>query len=246
MHLAKGLEFRAVVVMACDDEVIPLQERIETVGDDADLKEVYDTERQLLYVACTRARDQLLITSVEPASEFLDDLRDGPARPSVPKPKATATGKKAAKEVEAAKPKADRSKPGAVVKCLSVRQPWAWAIIHAGKNVENRTWPTNYRGKLAIHAGKSCTPVEYESAARAIVNISRKRPPPLDELPRGCIVGVVELVDCVENSRSKWAEEDSVHWVVRDPVPCKPRETKGMLGLFEVDAALVVPEKAKK
>ncbi|HRZ46487.1 MAG TPA: 3'-5' exonuclease [Candidatus Paceibacterota bacterium] len=76
MHLAKGLEFRAVAVMACDDEVIPLQERIETVGDDADLQEVYDTERHLLYVACTRARDHLLVTSVEPASEFLDDLRE--------------------------------------------------------------------------------------------------------------------------------------------------------------------------
>ena len=75
MHLAKGLEFRAVVVMACDDEVIPLQERIETVGDDADLQEVYDTERHLLYVACTRARDQLLVTGIEPASEFLDDFR---------------------------------------------------------------------------------------------------------------------------------------------------------------------------
>ena len=75
MHLAKGLEFRAVVVMACDDEIIPLQERIETVGDAADLQEVYDTERHLLYVACTRARDHLLVTSVAPASEFLDDLR---------------------------------------------------------------------------------------------------------------------------------------------------------------------------
>ena len=75
MHLAKGLEFRAVTVMACDDEVIPLQERIETVADDADLEEVYNTERHLLYVACTRARDHLLITGVAPASEFLDDLR---------------------------------------------------------------------------------------------------------------------------------------------------------------------------
>ena len=75
MHLAKGLEFRAVVVMACDDEVIPLQERIEKVGDDADLEDVYNTERQLLYVACTRARDFLLVTGVAPASEFLDDLR---------------------------------------------------------------------------------------------------------------------------------------------------------------------------
>jgi hypothetical protein len=75
MHHAKGLEFRAVAVMACDDEIIPLQERIETVGGDADLKEVYDTERHLLYVACTRARDHLLVTSVKPASEFLEDLR---------------------------------------------------------------------------------------------------------------------------------------------------------------------------
>jgi superfamily I DNA/RNA helicase len=58
-----------------DDEIVPLQERIETVGDDADLQEVYDTERHLLYVACNRAETYLLITSVEPPSEFLDDLR---------------------------------------------------------------------------------------------------------------------------------------------------------------------------
>ena len=75
MHLAKGLEFRTVAVMACDDEVIPLQERMETVADDADLEEVYNTERHLLYVACTRARDHLLVSGVQPASEFLDDLR---------------------------------------------------------------------------------------------------------------------------------------------------------------------------
>jgi len=74
MHLAKGLEFRAVVVMACDDEVIPLQDRIETVGDEGDLQEVYDSERHLLYVACTRARDLLLVTGVAPESEFLADL----------------------------------------------------------------------------------------------------------------------------------------------------------------------------
>ena len=74
MHLVKGLEFRAVAVMACDDETIPLQERIESVADDADLQEVYDTERHLLYVACTRARDYLLVAGVDPTSEFLDDL----------------------------------------------------------------------------------------------------------------------------------------------------------------------------
>ena len=77
MHLAKGLEFRAVAVMACDDEVIPLQERVESIAEEADLEEVYNTERQFLYVACTRARDHLLVTSITPASEFIDDLSKG-------------------------------------------------------------------------------------------------------------------------------------------------------------------------
>ena len=75
MHLAKGLEFRAVAVAACDDEVLPLQSRIEDIADEADLEDTYSTERHLLYVACTRARDHLLVTGVEPASEFLDDLK---------------------------------------------------------------------------------------------------------------------------------------------------------------------------
>jgi superfamily I DNA/RNA helicase len=61
--------------MACDDEIVPLQFRIETVTDDNDLEEIYNTERHLLYVACTRARDDLLVTCVSPGSEFLDDLQ---------------------------------------------------------------------------------------------------------------------------------------------------------------------------
>jgi hypothetical protein len=74
MHLAKGLEFRSVAAMACDDEVLPQQQRIESVSDESDLQEVNDTERHLLYVACTRARDDLLVSGVEPGSEFLGDL----------------------------------------------------------------------------------------------------------------------------------------------------------------------------
>lgn len=74
MHLAKGLEFKAVVVMACDDDVLPLQERIETVADETELDEVYETERHLFYVACTRARDRLLVSGVKPASEFFEDM----------------------------------------------------------------------------------------------------------------------------------------------------------------------------
>ena len=74
MHLAKGMEFRVVAVMACDDEIIPSQVRIDTAADEAELTEIYNTERQLLYVACTRARDQLYVSAVQPESEFLRDL----------------------------------------------------------------------------------------------------------------------------------------------------------------------------
>ena len=74
MHLAKGMEFRVVAVMACDDEIIPSQVRIDTAADEAELTEIYNTERQLLYVACTRARDQLHVSAVKPESEFLEDL----------------------------------------------------------------------------------------------------------------------------------------------------------------------------
>ncbi|GIK48234.1 MAG: DNA helicase [Alphaproteobacteria bacterium] len=74
MHLAKGLEFKAVAVMACDDDVVPLQSRIETATDETELDDVYNTERHLFYVACTRARDRLHVSGVTPASEFMADL----------------------------------------------------------------------------------------------------------------------------------------------------------------------------
>ena len=74
MHLARELEFRAVVVAACDDEVLALQSRIAAVADEADLEDTYTTECHPPYVVCTRTRDLLLVTGVEPTSEFLDDL----------------------------------------------------------------------------------------------------------------------------------------------------------------------------
>jgi mRNA-degrading endonuclease RelE of RelBE toxin-antitoxin system len=90
MDLAKGLEFRAVAVVACDDEVIPLQDRIEHVSDESDLQEVYDTERHLLYVACTRARDYLLISSIKPQSEFIDDMLITSMYPGILQPERSA------------------------------------------------------------------------------------------------------------------------------------------------------------
>jgi superfamily I DNA/RNA helicase len=74
MSLAKGLEFRAVVVMACDEGILPLNERVIDAADEAELDDIYETERRLLYVACTRAREHLLLTGVEPASEYLRDF----------------------------------------------------------------------------------------------------------------------------------------------------------------------------
>ena len=74
MNLAKGLEFRAVSVMACDQGILPLDERVADAADEAELNEIYETERRLLYVACTRAREHLLLTGVRPASEYLDDF----------------------------------------------------------------------------------------------------------------------------------------------------------------------------
>jgi superfamily I DNA/RNA helicase len=74
MHLAKGLEYKGIAVIACDDDIMPLQERVETVADESELDEVYETERHLFYVACTRARDQLLVSGIDPASEFFVDL----------------------------------------------------------------------------------------------------------------------------------------------------------------------------
>jgi superfamily I DNA/RNA helicase len=77
MHLAKGLEFKAVIVMACDDEALPLQSRVDEATDEDELREVFETERHLFYVACTRARDRLYLTGVMPTSDFFEDMRAG-------------------------------------------------------------------------------------------------------------------------------------------------------------------------
>lgn len=74
MHLAKGLEFKAVAIMACDDEALPLQSRVDEATDEDELREIFETERHLFYVACTRARDRLHVTGVQPVSDFVADL----------------------------------------------------------------------------------------------------------------------------------------------------------------------------
>ena len=110
------------------------------------------------------------------------------------------------------------------VKCLSVRQPWAQAIFELGKDVENRTWATQYRGPLLIHASKR---IDRE----AMANWGRPGP-----LATGAILGVVELTDIVEHSRSMWAAPDSYHWLLRNACLIeKPIPYVGSLRLFEVE-----------
>ncbi len=74
MHLAKGLEFKVVIVMACDDEALPLQSRVDEATDDDELNTIFETERHLFYVACTRARDHLYVSGVTPISDFVADM----------------------------------------------------------------------------------------------------------------------------------------------------------------------------
>jgi superfamily I DNA/RNA helicase len=77
MHYAKGLEFKAVIVMGCDEDKRTLMERVEAAGNEVELEDVYETERRLFCVACTQARNRHLVTGVAPGSEFLADLSAG-------------------------------------------------------------------------------------------------------------------------------------------------------------------------
>jgi len=120
------------------------------------------------------------------------------------------------------------------VRALTVKQPWAWAIIDAGKDIENRTWHTSYRGSLAIHAGSSATRT-YHAWAQGWMAAIGVEAPELEDLPLGCVIGTVELVDCVRGSGSRWAMPDCWHWVLRKPQSCKPQFARGALGLWMLD-----------
>lgn len=115
---------------------------------------------------------------------------------------------------------------------ISIRQPWAWAILHAGKDIENRDWPTKFRGPVCIHAAKGCTKEEYHWAAQTIAQISGKSVPNLHALDRGGIVGVAEITDCACPHPSPWffGHFGFVLANVR-PVPFVP--VRGALGIFD-------------
>lgn len=141
---------------------------------------------------------------------------------------------------------------------LSIRQPWASLILKAGKDIENRNWPTAYRGRILIHAAKGMTRAEHEDAiefaVRAITVAAERRNDPaakrvtlrqlgfaFDDLPRGGIVGSVEIAGCVRDSVSPWFV-GTYGFVLRDPQPLPFTPWKGQLGFFDVpELALTQP-----
>jgi hypothetical protein len=119
------------------------------------------------------------------------------------------------------------------VKTLSVCQPWAWALIHSGKRIENRTWRTDYRGPLLIHASRS---MKWD------LPVLPDGTPVPEGLPRGVLVGVVELVDCVPYdaaSSDPFALPGHWCWRVTSPRPVDPVPWKGRLQLFDVPMPVI-------
>ena len=123
------------------------------------------------------------------------------------------------------------------MKALSIKQPWAWLVIHGGKDIENRTWHTKFRGRFLVHASQGMTNKEYcdglEFAMRAgDVRLLRDFPT-YQQMQRGGIVGSVELVDSVDHSDSSWYM-GAKGFVLRDPQVLPFIPYKGRLGFFDV------------
>lgn len=124
------------------------------------------------------------------------------------------------------------------MKALSIRQPWAHLIVHAGKDIENRDWFTNQRGRILIHAAKGMTRDEYADVREFCDRSANAFVPDFDALQRGGVIGSVEIVDCVAHSESRWFF-GRYGFVLRDPRPLPFVPFKGSLGFFEVPDQLI-------
>ncbi len=119
---------------------------------------------------------------------------------------------------------------------LSIRQPWCWAILFAGKDIENRDWPTKVRGRVLIHASKGMTREEWADCyyTTRVICPGIETIPEASGLERGGIVGEVEIIDCVTESDSPWFF-GKYGFVLRNAKPLPFRPYKGRLGFFEVN-----------
>jgi ASCH domain len=118
------------------------------------------------------------------------------------------------------------------MKALSVRQPWAWAIISALKDIENRGWPIHYRGDILIHAAKICTKTEYLIAKEFCHNMGVSIPE-LKMLRRGQVIGIVTIVDCQFSSFANgWGMPGQYHCQLENPREITPIPYRKAVGNF--------------
>lgn len=115
-------------------------------------------------------------------------------------------------------------------KALTIRQPWAWHIVNSGKNIENRTWHTAFRGPICIHAGANRNKREFNSDRDDSVYLGGFSPK-FEEIPLGGIVAIAEVVDCVTSHHSPWFF-GPYGFVLKNVTPVKFIPVKGMLGIF--------------
>jgi hypothetical protein len=118
---------------------------------------------------------------------------------------------------------------------ISIREPWAWAILHAGKDVENRDWPTRFRGTVAVHATKGLTRDEHLLASMQIEETSGLRPPAFPMLKtRGFVVGLVDIIGCVDEHSSPWFQGE-YGFLLENPRPLvRPVYCRGALGFWNL------------
>ncbi|BBH46950.1 ASCH domain-containing protein [Pseudomonas sp. KU43P] len=123
------------------------------------------------------------------------------------------------------------------MKALSIRQPWAWLIIHGDKDIENRSWHTKFRGRFLVHAAQGMTRREWSDAVVFCNEHRLALPPHWSQLQRGGIIGSVELTDSVDTSTSPWYMGEK-GFVLCDPRPWAFTPLKGRLGFFDVPAGV--------
>ena len=119
------------------------------------------------------------------------------------------------------------------MKALSILQPWAWLIVTGAKDIENRTWRTDFRGPVLIHAGKTYPKTDYEDDADLY---QPDYPQRLDMI--GGIVGVATITGCVRYSSSRWFN-GPWGFALRDARACPLIPLRGQLGFFDVADELV-------
>lgn len=118
------------------------------------------------------------------------------------------------------------------LRALSLKQPWAWLVVNGYKDIENRSWRTNHRGPLLIHASRSpdLMTLDFKEEIKRTYGVLLP-----DDVEIGGIIGVVDVIDCVKQHSSRWKFEGLWGWVLADPHRLPYRECKGFVGLFKPD-----------